>query len=204
MARLFWLLPLIALLAASCMQSRESYIESAYPGKFPTSYGSTVTTPLGVRVAGTTDPADLEKADFIIQTVYECVRRNFPTGKVPYSGCFDNEVSYPPFRDLVVVIGEWEMSCDGKQQLLTVDAPASGCRAKGRIPTPECPCRWRGGFRESDHGWFQHGDHMHIVTKSLFMLSDTLTRYVTGCWNPWAGKPLAKECASPKVPILPA
>ena len=204
--RTFPLMVFFVALLVGCRQSREQYVESAYPGKFPTSFGATQTTPLGIRVAGPATAEDLERADFVASTVFACLKKNFPSGKLPSEyRCYDGTIVYPPMRDIVVLIGEWQLSCNEDQQVLKVLAPG-GCASKRR--SEECrdlkkhPCRWRAGFREADHGWFQRGALLHIVTPTEAMFSDTLVRYSTGCWNPW-DKPLVRECASPKVPYLP-
>jgi hypothetical protein len=41
-----------------------------------------------------------------------------------------------------------------------------------------------------------------ITTPSLYMLSDALARYISGCRNPWVTEQVI-QCARPRVPMLP-
>lgn len=199
-------LALVLLLTAAGCTGRGDWVARAYPGDFPTSHGPLRRTALGIPVSGDGDP---DVVDFVARTVYECLQREVPEGKLTAEEdslgyCYEGaELAYPHYRELIVVVESWELSCDKRQQLLLVDAPDSGCRAKGREPTPECPCRWRSGFREGEN-WLGmgNGELLFVVTPSLYMLSDAFVRYITGCRNPWVVERIRK-CASPKVPMLP-
>lgn len=197
---------ILALLLLSGCTSRQDWVEGAYPGDFPTDYSEVRTSASGVRVSG---DVSLDKVDFIIDTVYECLGTEVPSGKLTPEEdraalCYNSgTLDYPKRSELVVIVAPHELSCDKRQELLTVSAPDSGCRAKGREPTPECPCRWRAGYRDGSSWWpWSSPEHLHIVTPSAYMLSDTLTRLITGCHNPWAVPRLA-NCARPKVPPRP-
>lgn len=182
-----------------CSTSREGYVERAYPGNFPETYSSTKRTPGGVRYNG---EADEKKLDFVVDSTFQCFREQFPSGKLPSSEkrsgyCQTESLEYPRKSEFVVVVAESALNCTQKEQVLTVEAPRSGCIAKGRVPTEECPCRWRSGFREA-----RDGTLLFITTPSMFMLSDALARYVSSCQNPWVTEQVI-VCARPRVTPLP-
>ncbi len=86
----------------------------------------------------------------------------------------------PPCRECMqmLVSEQWSWSCDGREQLLHVDAPQESCRQKGFEEDPHCPCRFRGGTMRHDN------HNMIVVTPNLTMLRYEVVRYWAGCWNP--------------------
>ena len=192
---------------AACSQTRAERAELAYPGRFPTEPGAVRVSPHGVRYSA--DRAiDVEQLDFVVRSTDACFREQFPRGRLPSSEvvaghCREGTVEYLDWHDAVVLYGPQQLACDGKQELLQVDAPVSGCRAKGiDRDWNKCPCRWRSGVREGREWWQLDSRPVLITTSSNYMLSDALARYMSGCLNPWATKQVIK-CARPRVPMLP-
>ncbi len=93
---------------------------------------------------------------------------------------------------VVKIANDWVLSCDGSQQLLPVLAGSAGCIAKGLTPSEQCPCRWRAGIE---------CPNQIITTPSFYLYKDALTRFVTGCADPWAYPSLA-TCVSPSTTPL--
>lgn len=95
---------------------------------------------------------------------------------------------------IVKIANDWVISCDGLQQLLPtpIKYGGSSCISKGLIPTAECPCRWRAGFK---------CPNVIITTPSFYLFKDVLIRFVTGCQGPWETVELSK-CASPTTTPL--
>jgi hypothetical protein len=194
----------VALLALSCARTRAERTALAYSGDFPTSYGTLRTTPGGVRYHAQ-QSLDESRLDFVVQSTAACFRELFPDGT---GEC--GRLEYPDMLRTVVVIGPWEMACSGRYQVLKVDAPG-GCSAKR--PPGECsdltkhPCRWRSGVREGASDWARfwgaESEPLMIATPSLYMLSDALARYISGCRNPWVTEQVI-QCARPRVPMLTA
>lgn len=202
--RLRWLGLAVALLALSCARTRAERTALAYSGDFPESYGTLRTlrtTPGGVRYHAR-QSLDEAKLDFVVESTQQCLRDLFPDG---VGEC--GRIEYPDPRRMVVIIGPWEMACDGKQQLLKVSAPVAGCKNKGiDRDWDKCPCRWRSGVREGASDWARfwgaESEPLMITTPSLYMLSDALARYISGCGNPWVTERVIR-CARPRVPMLP-
>lgn len=175
-------------LATACTPPRKAWVEAAWPGDFPTEHGPVERTDDDVRYSGDADP-DLIDATFA--SVSACLSEvTIDDGMRQRAVCFDGRIEAND--DPVVVTGAWRTSCsDPTQQTLTVEAPVSGCLAKG-TDHQECGCYWRVGYR------YAKGEDLYIVTPSLYMLPDVIVRVWTACRNPWADPTLAR-CASPSI-----
>lgn len=102
----------------------------------------------------------------------------------------------PINRDAFVVkiVNEYDISCDGTQQMLktVVKAGSEGCIEKGLLPTPECQCQWRAGIQ---------CPNKLIVTPSMYLYKDVLIRYTLFIRDPWHDPRYAK-CATPTTSPL--
>lgn len=85
----------------------------------------------------------------------------------------------PPCRECISVLvsDQWSMSCDGREQLLDMEAPQASCGLKGFEPDPNCPCKYRGGTMRYDNR------NLIVVTPNLRQLRYEIVRYWSGCWN---------------------
>lgn len=157
------------------------------------------TTPAGTPY----DPSGLnispQLIDRLVNEVSTCLDGVAPNGQLPpdivsASVCHSTTFTWPLERKWfeVKIASDWVYSCDHTQQLLPVLAGNAGCIAKGETPTDTCPCRWRAGIECPNH---------IITTPSFYLFKDALTRFLTGCENPWANPELAK-CASPTTTPL--
>lgn len=151
-------------------------------------------TPAGFLVDTSGQQVDLERIDFLVQSVKDCLAAEFPEGRISQkdrtSGqCIYDSIFWDRPAECVSfkVVSDWVWSCDGKWQLLgeSASAPQHLCNQKGFSPDANCPCRWRAGLQ----------DGVIVVTPDLRMLADPLIRLLTGCNVPWAVMGLAK-CAN--------
>jgi len=190
---------LLVALLLGCGPTRSEWAERAYPiarggEDFPERFGSIEVTPEGRYFTG---EADGRHVDRIWNHVEGCLRDAFPSGLIDKAEhgagwCHDDRrLLYPSRRSsVVVIVPDWRWNCGETWQTTRADAPVGGCFAKHREVTPECPCKWRSGFRD------RNGRLVFYATPDLRMLPDAITRYATGCQNPWVMKK-AIECARP-------
>lgn len=154
------------------------------------------TTPGGIKVDPTGQAVSAEMVDRLVNEVEQCLAEQFPGGKIPAdvrvaAQCQSDSFDLPVRRCFTVKVpDDWEWACAGSQEQVlplahTTNAPPDElCLAKGIVPTPECPCRWRAGLQDDDI----------IVTAPNFrVFKDPLIRLITGCNNPWV-EPL-RTCA---------
>ncbi len=161
---------------------------------------NTLTTPEGIAYDPSGLPISPQLIDRLTNEVDLCLTQLSPTGVLPSgiaqaSSCFGSfQLPIQSKSFVVKVASDWVLSCDGTQQLLPkpVEAGPAGCVAKGQDPTAACPCRWRAGIE---------CPNIIITTPSFYLYKDALTRFVTGCRNPWASPQLA-QCASPSTTPL--
>lgn len=127
----------------------------------------------GVEYAGM-DGYELQR---IVDETFDCVER-VARPYVPDAYC--HEMVEPPCRECmkVLVSDQWSMSCDGREQLLDMEAPQVSCNQKGFEADPNCPCKYRGGTMRYDN------ENLIVVTPNLLQLRYEIVRYVSGCWNP--------------------
>lgn len=137
----------------------------------------------GIAYAG-----EISDLDQIADETRICVE-SVPRPYAPDARCLDQ--LEPPSRGCIQILATdlWSWSCDGREQLLEIEAPASGCREKGFEDNPSCPCRYRGGTVLHD------GKNLIVVTPNRRMLQYELVRYWSGCWNAWYDERLA-ACAN--------
>jgi len=155
-------------------------------------------TPEGIRVDSGEQEVALERFDRMVDQVERCLRETFgdrpsiPAEMREAGQCLDGTFALPVDRSCLVVKvpDDWEVACDGLEQVLPAHAPDALCRAKGLEPTAACPCRWRAGIQDQ---------HVIVVPPSARMFKDPLVRLATGCNNPW-GHPALARCAAPDDP----
>lgn len=166
----------------TCSELAYGYI----PGTFD-SYTATLTdqTPTGIWY----DPSGLsispELLDRVTNEVDVCL--------------LDNGVILKPMDRssfVIKIASNWIYSCDttgygGEQELLPINAPESGCDAKGEEDI-NCPCRWRAGIR---------CPNIIVTPPNLYLYKDSLIRFLLTIDNPWAGPPLS-VCATPSTTPL--
>lgn len=152
---------------APCEQQYGYYILGDFEG-----YGVTPTrtTPTGVGVDEEGGAVDLDVLDRKVNEVEWCTEQSIDRSAI--------RVKVPP---------GWGPSCDGTDEVLPLRAPPNGCRQKGLEPDEACPCRWRAVVQ---------CPNVIVTTPNLHLFKDALTRWLTGCDNPWTDPALA-ECASP-------
>lgn len=192
---------IVLLLAASPLcgcgkPTRAEWTELAYPTahEYPRTYEITGTTPGGVRYDDRVGGLDRDRLDTIVERVYGCLgtgERIDPQSLAAGAQCLHREWSTPSREDFVVVIEpETRVGCG------TVHGSevSEWYRhfAKDTTPGLDCPPAWRALFREADDG-----TGLIIVTPSLNMLGDVLTRWSTMCRNPWVSDFPKQVCASP-------
>lgn len=106
--------------------------------------------------------------------------------------CLNVKIDRTSFK--VKIANDWVLSCDKSQQLLPtpVFAGNAGCVAKGLVPDPNCPCRWRAGIR---------CPNVIVIPPNFYLYKDALIRFVKGIPNPWID-PVLSVCATPSTTPL--
>ena len=184
---------------ASCGSSDEcsSFL---YGSQFDYNIQPEFTTPGGIKVDPTGQDISAELVDRLVNEVEQCLAEQFPGGKIPAevriaAQCQAESFDLPVHRCFTVKIpDDWELACaNSAEQVLprshTIYVPPDElCLAKGIIPTPECPCRWRAGLQDDD---------IIVTTPNFRVFKDPLIRMITGCNNPWV-EPLA-TCAHSSI-----
>lgn len=200
----------VILLAVSCVANDTCY-QNHYARITDYAINSKATTPHGVHVDTSGFTVDLEKIDYIFDSVEQCLLDNFE--KIApfceekktycreiidpqlseYWKCYDLMVGCQNYQRVkngldrscvkIKIAPDWHLSCDDRYMLFPCNIPIQGCLDKGLTPTPECPCSCRSTIQGSDI----------ITTPELVVLSGELVRLITGFNNPWAVEPL-KAC----------
>ena len=159
---------------------------------------ATLTTPLGTHYDPSGLPISPQLIDRLVGEVNTCLQGVAPNNVLPSdvvkaSMCASTNITLPINRQSfqVKVASDWVYSCDKTQELLPVDAGSAGCIANGLTPTDSCPCKWRAGIK---------CPNSIITTPSFYLFKDALTRYITGCQNPWASA--LANCATPSTTML--
>lgn len=152
-------------------------------------------TPAGIAYDSTGHALDAAEVDRRVDAVEACLTKLYPDGVLPESVRQAGSCLWAKLRFgttvkrqclTVKIAPDWHWSCDGKQQVFSCNAPEAGCLAKGRVPTPECPCCWRGLVQD---------ETTLVTTPDLHLLTADLIRVVTSCNNIWV--PGLQECYVP-------
>lgn len=158
------------------------------------------TTSKGISYDPSMQNIDPELIDRLTDYVENCLRNQFPDGKLPQdvlekSLCEKSSISYPIDRKsfFVKIANDCVPSCsDPKQYVLPtpVMAGIQGCLNKGEVPDTNCKCRWRGGI-SCNNGL------TIIACPSFSIYEDNLIRALFTCQNPWASALAA--CSNPLI-----
>lgn len=171
MMRAAWLLLTVPALAgcpgsaAQCYSARWGYYGL---GDTHVTVAPTIQTPGGISVDTSGQNIAPALIDRLTREVSECLK-----------------VSINPGSFVVKVPGDWGLSCDKSQQVLSASAPEAGCAAKGL--TCNAKCSWRA---------FIQCPNAIVTTPSLYLYKDALVRFVTGSQDPWSDPALA-PCVAP-------
>ena len=179
--------------------SSEECAPFRFLSQFDYEVNPTLVTPKGIEVDLSGQSISLEDIDRKVAEVEDCLAKTFSGGQIPEEDFASGQCQKKTFnphvcRDCLVVKipNDWELSCNNNPQtnqpfqLLplshTTYDPTPGCIAKGLMPTPECPCRWRAGLQDN---------HIIVATPDLYNFKDPLIRYITGCNGFWYDEKLA-------------
>jgi len=187
--------------------TREEWTELAYPISDDgglRDYEITGVTPGGIAYDDRVSPVDEERLDAIFAATYACLEagpdRIDPQYVAAHAQCGgDNrEIHLPPPGDLVVVVAPAREACHTTEDIVEgSDLPDYYQRIAhkdGEVGTEACPYGWRALFRTANDG-----TPLAVVTPSLHMLGDVITRWATMCRNPWAEDFPLRACASPRT-----
>ncbi|MEK7625100.1 MAG: hypothetical protein AAB467_01985 [Patescibacteria group bacterium] len=188
MNRLFPLF-IFVVLPLGCNPGGDRCVRYNFYNQFSYRVTPTQWTTDGIAIDPTGQEAPPERIDELTHEVETCLADAF--GNPPHlpddvrrdADCLVETFTLPYDRVCLTVKipDDWTLSCSGDQVLPRV-APAELCRAKGLEPSPECPCRWRGGIQDNS---------VIVVTPNLFLYKDPLVRMITSCNNPWMHPSLA-------------
>lgn len=160
-------------------------------------------TESGISVDRSGIDVSLAEIDRLVDEVEECLKKNFPGGKMDFEnmaqgGCWNKGFDLPISRECLTVkiAPDCTLNHDGTQELMGAVAPDSACDGKAKEgedgPNEQWPCKWRAGIQDY---------HTITTCPSLYLLKDPLIRIATGCNGVWS-HPLLAECAAPTTEAL--
>jgi|GEM_PF-2021513 hypothetical protein len=152
----------------------------------------TAVTPKGIGVDPGGQVVDLQKIDRLTDELEACLNQTFgenptitadlamqadcrPDGWWPKTH-INLPISIKRGCVTIKIPDDWTISSCSGEEVLNLMAPEELCRAKGVIPTPECPCRWRVATQD---------DNVIVTPPGLKLYKAELARIATGCNNVW-------------------